>query len=59
MIKVFNFKKSNYKKKLALFLKKRSLGDNKEQKLVRSILNDIKKNGSKAVLKYEKKILKK
>tara|TARA_B100002051_G_scaffold186787_1_gene176855 strand:- start:455 stop:1720 length:1266 start_codon:yes stop_codon:yes gene_type:complete len=55
MIKVFNFKKSNYTKKLALFLRKRTLGNNKEQKLVKSILSDIKKNGSKAVLKYEKK----
>ena len=55
MIKVFNFKKSNYTKKLALFLSKRTLGNNKEEKLVKSILSDIKKNGSKAVLKYEKK----
>ena len=55
MIKVFNFKKSNYTKKLALFLRKRTLGNNKEEKLVKSILSDIKKNGSKAVLKYEKK----
>ena len=55
MIKVFNFKKSNYNKKLALFLRKRTLGNNKEEKLVKSILSDIKKNGSKAVLKYEKK----
>ena len=55
MIKVFNFKKSNYTKKLALFLRKRMLGNNKEEKLVKSILSDIKKNGSKAVLKYEKK----
>ena len=31
------------------------LGNNKEEKLVKSILSDIKKNGSKAVLKYEKK----
>ena len=55
MIKVFNFKKNNYTKKLALFLKKRTSGNNKEEKLVKSILSDIKKNGSKAVLKYEKK----
>ena len=55
MIKVFNFKKSNYTKKLAFLLRKRTLGNNKEEKLVKSILSDIKKNGSKAVLKYEKK----
>ena len=55
MIRVFNFKNSKNKKKLDFVLKRRRSDTNKEEKLVKLILKDIKKNGSKAVIKYEKK----
>ncbi len=55
MIKVFNLKSSKYKKKLNIFLSKRRLGNKNESKISRLILQDIKLNGSKAVLKYEKR----
>jgi len=55
MIKVFNLKSSKYKKKLNIFLSKRRLGNKNEAKISRLILQDIKLNGSKAVLKYEKR----
>jgi len=55
MIKILNYKNGINKKKLGIFLNKRRSGNNKETKISKSILRDIKLNGAKAVLKYEKK----
>jgi len=58
MIKVFNFKKKEYKKTLIQFLEKRRNKDSKEIKIVSKILKDIKKSKLKALLKYELKFSK-
>jgi len=55
MIKILNYKNGINKKKLGIFLNKRRSGNKKETKISKSILRDIKLNGAKAVLKYEKK----
>ena len=52
MIKIVKAK-SNYIKKLNLFLEKRREGEKQEKKIVKKILQDIKKNKLKAVKKYE------
>ena len=58
MIKLISCKKKNYKKKLKTFLEKRRLGRVKSNLIVSKILNDIKKNKIKALLKYEKRFSK-
>ena len=58
MIKVLNCSSKNYSKELNVILQKRRSGKQLVNKKVKSILNDIKKNGIKAVLKYEKKFSK-
>ena len=55
MIKFFNFKKTNNFKALEKFLEKRRTGKNVDTSIVTKILNDVKKNKNRAVLKYEKK----
>ena len=57
MIKVIKAK-SNYLKKLILFLEKRREKEGQENKIVKKILQDIKKNKIKAVKKYEIKFSK-
>ena len=52
MIKIVKAK-SNYMKKLNIFLEKRREGVKQEKKIVKKILQDIKKNKLKAVKKYE------
>ena len=52
IIEILNKRKIN---ELELFLKKRRSGLNVNTSIVTKIINDIKKNGNKALLKYEKK----
>ena len=58
MIKVINCKKKNYKRELVSFLDKRRSGKAVDTSIVPKILKDIKINGRKALLKYEKKFSK-
>ena len=55
MIKVINCKNKNYNKELLSFLDKRRSGKATDTAIVPKILKDIKINGRKALLKYEKK----
>ena len=55
MIKVINCKNKNYNKELLSFLDKRRSGKVTDTSIVPKILKDIKINGKKALLKYEKK----
>ena len=57
MIKVLNCKNKNYLKKLSIFLDKRR-SNNNNKKIVKKILNDVKKNKKKALIKYELKFSK-
>ncbi len=58
MIKVINCNNKNYINKIINFLNKRRNTKNVDIKIVSKILNDVKKNKFKAVLKYEKKFSK-
>ena len=58
MIKLFNCKNKNYKRELISFLDKRRSGKAIDTAIVPKILKDIKINGRKALLKYEKKFSK-
>ena len=58
MIKVINCNNSNFTKKLTVLLEKRRQVKRYDTKIVSSIINDIKKNKIKALLKYEKKFSK-
>ena len=44
------------KKKLRLILEKRKIAQRKKSKNVKSIVQNVYKNGDKALIKYEKKI---
>jgi len=58
MIKVISCKNKNYIKKLKSFLDRRRSGENSDTSIVPKILKDIKKNKTRALLKYEKKFSK-
>ena len=58
MIKAINCNNSNFTKKLTVLLEKRRQVKRYDTKIVSSIINDIKKNKIKALLKYEKKFSK-
>ncbi len=58
MIKVLNCNSKNYINKLIKFLNLRRIDKNVDIKIVSKILKDVKKNKSKAVLKYEKRFSK-
>tara|TARA_B100001250_G_scaffold290638_1_gene252405 strand:- start:469 stop:1737 length:1269 start_codon:yes stop_codon:yes gene_type:complete len=58
MIKILNCKTKNYKNKLTNFLEIRRSGKSIDTSIVPKILNDIKKNKLKAVIKYEKRFSK-
>ena len=58
MIKEINCNKKNYLNILTKFLDHRRSGKKSESKIISKILNDIKKNKSKALTKYEKKFSK-
>ena len=55
MIKVINCRNKLYLKKLSYILEKRRHAENKDIKIVKKILSDIKKNKFKALKKYELK----
>ena len=55
MIKILSCRDKNYLTKLKFFLNKRRSGKKEDTKIVIKILKDIKKNKTKALLKYEKK----
>ena len=55
MIKILNCKKKNYIFLLNKLLKKSKINDKKIKTIVQKIIRDIKKNGDKALIKYEKK----
>ena len=55
MIKTLNCRNINYLKKLIVFLEKRRKGREIDNRIVNKILKDIKKNKTKALLKYEKR----
>ena len=54
MINIINCKKKNYQIILNKLLKRREKSNGKT-KIIKKIINDIRKNGDKALLKYEKK----
>ena len=58
MIKETNCNKKNYLNILTKFLDQRRSGKKSENKIISKILNDIKKNKSKALTKYEKNLAK-
>ena len=58
MIKQINCNKKNYLDNLTKFLDARRSSKKPENKIISKILNDIKKNKNKALLKYEKKFSK-
>ena len=55
MIKIISCKNKNYLTKIKVFLDKRRFRKEADTKVVSKILKDIKKNKTKALLKYEKK----
>jgi len=55
MIKTINCNKKNYLTKLNNFLDRRRSGKGINTSIVSKIINDIKKNKTKALIKYEKK----
>ena len=58
MIKTLNCKNKNYKKKLIDFLEIRRSRKSVDRSVVSRILNDVKKNKNKAIIKYEKRFSK-
>ncbi len=58
MLKILKFNKNNSLKSLENFLNKRKTIQRKQTSLVGKIINDVKKNGDNAVLKYEKRFSK-
>ena len=54
MINIINCKKKNYQIILNKLLKRREKSNGKK-KIIKKIINDIRKNGDKALLKYERK----
>ena len=55
MLKFFNFNKKNSLKNLEVILNKRKFTQKNHTKIVKKIISNVKKNGDKAVIKYEKK----
>ncbi len=58
MIKVLKYNNKNSIKNLKIFLNKRNSFQKNQTSIVRGIIQNVKKNGDKAVLKYEKKFSK-
>ena len=58
MLKILKYNNKNSFKYLELFLNKRKLIQKEKSFIVSKILRDVKKNGDKAVLRYEKKFSK-
>ena len=55
MLKTFNYNKDRAAKTLEIFLNKRKSTQKNIASSVYKIIQDVKRNGDKAVLKYEKK----
>ena len=55
MIKVLRFNNKNSLKALKLFLEKRKTFQKNQTLIVSKIIHNVKKNGDKAVINYEKK----
>ena len=55
MIKILDCNNKNYVSKLSKLLIKRKSDDKISKNIVVKIIRDVKKNGDKAVVKYEKK----
>ena len=55
MLTYFNANQKNSLKKLQSFLGKRKLRQSSQSTLVKKIISDVRKNGDKALIKYEKK----
>jgi len=55
MLKIFNYNKNGASKTLEIFLNKRKSSQKNIASSVYKIIQDVKRNGDKAVLKYEKK----
>ena len=58
MIRVFKFNSKNSLKALEIFLNKRKSIQKNQTSIVSKIIKDVKKNGDKAVINYEKKFSK-
>ena len=58
MLKFLNYNKKNSFKDLELILNKRKSTQNNKASVVKKIIFDVKKNGDKAVIRYEKKFSK-
>ena len=54
MLKILKYNNKNSFKYLELFLNKRKFIQKEKSFIVSKILRDVKKNGDKAVLRYEK-----
>ncbi len=58
MLKFFNANQTNFLQKLELFLNKRKINQQSQSNKIRKILSDVKTQGDRAVIKYEKKFSK-
>tara|TARA_B110000211_G_scaffold12694_1_gene13287 strand:+ start:61 stop:1362 length:1302 start_codon:yes stop_codon:yes gene_type:complete len=58
MLKFLNFNKKNSLNNLDIILNKRKFAQKNKTAVVKKIISDVKKNGDKEVLKYEKKFSK-
>jgi len=55
MLKNINGNKKNFQKELELILNKRKLAQKNKSNVVKTIIESVKKNGDKALIKYEEK----
>ena len=58
MLKYFNANQRNFLNKLEKVLEKRKIKQRNQSDVVKKILASVKRNGDKAVIKYEKKFSK-
>ena len=57
MLKFLNYNKKNSLNNLEIILNKRKFTQKNHTKIVKKIISNVKKNGDKAVIKYEKKFI--
>ena len=55
MLKYLNYNKKNSLNSLEIILKRRKSTQKNQTSFVKNIISNVKKNGDKAVIKYEKK----
>ena len=58
MIKILDFTKGDYQSKLNRLLLKRQISLKINTNIVKKIINEVKKQGDKGLIKYEKKFSK-